>query len=92
MVIWKYELPWAFNQMISVSMPKYSKLLSAQEQNGKLVVWAVILDPGKPLESRRFFIAPTGETLPDECPFMNFFATVQVGALVFHVFDYRVDL
>lgn len=81
--IWKYEL--RITDVQSVDLPGGSTPLSVGEQNGRLVLWAVV-EP----EARRWpysiRIVGTGNPFPDanECYLIG---TVQMSnGLVWHVF------
>jgi hypothetical protein len=66
-------------------MPKGAHVLSIQEQNGQICIWASV-NPTAEHETRRFFIVGTGDYIPETIG--AFLATVQVGAYVWHVFEY----
>lgn len=80
--IWKYQLePVAYAQ--SVAMPKGARVLTAQRQGDWLCVWAEVA-PDAPLVDRFFRQQPTGTDLTIVGEYV---ATVQVSALVVHVYD-----
>ncbi len=81
-----YKYPVSFGEFTQ-RMPKGAKVLSVQEQNGGIQMWALV-DPPAPLEERRFILAGTGHLLPDDAE-QRFVGTLQQagGALVWHLFD-----
>jgi hypothetical protein len=82
--IFKYDLAVTGTQMIM--MPRHAKVLSVQDQNGRLCVWAKV-DPHAPADvRRRFVIVGTGHNLPIEMDSLTYLASVQQGAFVWHVF------
>jgi hypothetical protein len=80
--IWKFMISATINP--SVTMPKGAHVLSIQEQNGQICIWASVNPRAEP-EPRRFFVAGTGFDIPEAAG--AFLATVQVGAYVWHVFE-----
>lgn len=81
--IFKYWLPIA--DRVSVLMPRGAQVLSVQEQNGQLTVWALV-SAQQEFEPVRFRICGTG--LPAEDVGVGYFIdTVQMpNGLVWHVF------
>jgi hypothetical protein len=72
---------------IAISMPKGAEILSVQNQNGNIAIWALVIPSNEP-EQRCFEIYGTGH--PMHCDMgieRNFIGTVQIGGLVFHVFE-----
>lgn len=89
MVIWKYELEIESRQV--VMMPAGAEILSVQQQDDKLQMWAIV-EPEAAKERRRFEVVGTGNTMPDlssEGLARLHLATVQTcsGLLVWHVFE-----
>ena len=86
--IWKYEL--TPGRDTTLMMPRGARTLSAGVQGEALVIWAMV-DPQATPEQRSFRVFPTGVTITEDDwqhgP-SAFIATVQMGALVFHVFEY----
>lgn len=86
--IYKYLLPTA--EVFELSLPKASRFLSLQLQNGQPCMWFLV-DDAKPLFSRTFGICGTGNKFPDIGPaqLSEFLGTFQLngGSLVFHVFS-----
>jgi len=85
--IFKWELQLTDEQVLW--LPKGSKLLTVQMQNGRPKLWA-ICDPNAVLqEPRRIGIYGTGNPIPEDPGI--YIATFQMhnGDLVFHVFEGR---
>lgn len=80
MRIYKYELHPSIPE---VDLPEGAKVLSAGEQGGGIVVWALV-DPEAERVPRRISIYGTGHEVPADPG--TFVQTVFVGPLVFHVF------
>lgn len=61
-VIYKYELEITDSQILQMhGIPRF---LSVQEQNGKLVVWAII-DTNNGINGREILIVGTGNEIPN---------------------------
>lgn len=70
----------------SVSIPMGATLLDAQEQNGCLVLWALV-DPKEACGSYRTAVVLTGEMVDDtRLTGLLYFRTVQCGQFVLHLF------
>lgn len=91
--IWKFPIPRAPRDrprppalwgMCVIEMPRESRILTVQAQNGVPVVWAVV-DPAAPTVSRKLLSVATGQHSPGG-DYVNTFQ-MNSGALVFHVFD-----
>lgn len=69
-----------------VDMPKGSKVLSAQEQHGGVVLWAEV-DPKADLERVHFDVITTGTEM-SEIVDRTFIDTVQLqgGAFILHIY------
>lgn len=84
--IFKFELSnqRITNGIVTVDTPEDFIPLSAQDQNGHLVVWALV-DPVSRLSERSFVIAMTGERLTEKK--LQFIGTIQLdgGLFVLHV-------
>ena len=83
-VIWKYHLA---HHLASIPMPKGAEILTVQQQDNFLYLWAAV-DPHQELEPRRFMIHGTGVAgrgIQRE----NYIGTVQVhgGNYVWHIFE-----
>ena len=82
--IYKYTLKLQDEQ--DVSMPLGAVLLSIQEQHGNLTVWAHVDPSEKTMVDKRFRIYGTGHDIDWEDGRLHYAATVQSGAMVWHVF------
>jgi len=82
--IWKFPLP--LEDLVEVSMPKDSRILSLACQDGQICMWAKC-DPDAPKVTRKFVIAGTGHPLPFGLG--EFIGTVLMGPLVWHVFEFN---
>lgn len=80
--IWKFTLNSNMDQ--PVQMPGNSKILTAQMQDGKICLWATVT-PGVPIGQRLIKIYGTGWDM--DTTIHPYIATVQDGALVWHIFD-----
>ncbi len=81
-VIWKFFIR---KGMWNVPMPGGAVILSAGYSNG-LCVWARVV-PSAPVEARRIRAVYTGDDPLPVLPTTQFVGTVQIGDLVYHVFD-----
>ena len=81
--VWKFPLSIIDNQL--VKMPTGSRLLSVQLQQGEPMLWAIVEETAQSID-RHIKIIGTGHranhVLDDA-----FVGTIQIGSLVFHVFD-----
>lgn len=86
--IYKYNLEITDRQYIH--MPDKYKILSVQEQNGLLTMWAIV-DTNQPTSGAQIHIIGTGNPIdePDKLfEYWEFIDTVQSNnGLVWHVFD-----
>jgi hypothetical protein len=84
-IIYKYELEPGGST--TISLPFNSRVLTVQEQRGKLVMW-VLVDTSQGTGNRNFYTYPTGEPLLNCVEAMKWIATVQMSnGLVYHVFE-----
>jgi len=84
MTIWKYELMIMEDQ--TLVMPKGATILSVDNQNGGLCLWAMV-DPDEPYTDRRIEIIGTGAGI-DTTINRKFIGTVVlIGSFVWHVFE-----
>ncbi len=87
--IWKFELTGTDTV---VQMPEDAKVLSAQRQNTKICIWAMVDDQAKKV-ARNFVIQATGEWLEgpasDPDVKMVFIDTIQVAGFVWHIFEVK---
>lgn len=83
--IWKWELEITDRQVIS--MPRDANALTVQIQNGKPCLWALV-SPDCAKRDVPILIFGTGHPVQNDG---HYIGTVQVGALVFHVFAEQVS-
>lgn len=86
--VWKYQLS---QSEITLRMPKGAEILTAQIQRGAgLVLWALVEPEELALESRKFFVATTGELLQATAEWV-YVGTVQYdgGQYVVHIFEIK---
>jgi len=81
--IFKYELEITDEQ--AIELPMFSQILSVQMQGGKLQLWAIV-NPNAQKMPVYFRIVGTGHELKFDPEIFNWIATVQDGALVWHIF------
>lgn len=87
MVIWKYEL--CIKDTQQVEMPYMAEILSVDNQDGNLCLWA-IGDPAMGMASRTIEIIGTGNFFVDKLPIIRkFIGTVIIKPFVWHVFERR---
>lgn len=85
--IWKYTLKSQEYQLIE--MPHSARVISAEEQFGEIVVYAVIELPNTSIPwNREFVVLGTGHETEHDLNEYHFLNTVKLenGALMFHVF------
>ena len=85
MTIWKYELEITDEQ--TLVMPQGAKFLSAQNQNEKACLWAMV-EPSNAKEVRRLHLFGTGHPVPADAS-MEHLGTFPLkgGELIFHLFE-----
>ncbi len=85
MIIYKYPIPLVDD--FKIAMPLGAKILSFQEQQGQMMIWAAVC-PNSSLEDRIFKLVGTGEEI-DMGPVKKHIGTVQQlkGSLVWHLFE-----
>lgn len=84
-VIHKYELEVGIN---TFDLPSINKVLTAQMQNDKIVLWVLLDEKEKGSKPKDFIVVPTGQRMPSELMGSYvYISTVQnsVG-LVYHIF------
>lgn len=69
-VIWKFEIKGPCAQVIS--MPRGARVLSVQVQGIFPFMWAMV-DDEAPAEDRRFYVAATGEPIPERSRYLDTF-------------------
>ena len=82
-VIWKYNLQIVDGKQ-HIEMPKYADVLCVQAQYGEIVFWAQINTSTKETMVRNFVVVGTGHPYKHA---QNYIGTVQIGSLVWHVFE-----
>jgi hypothetical protein len=85
--IWKYGVP--DNGVIN--MPVGAEILQVREQFENVCLWALV-EPGAPLEQRRFIMFGTGHPIPTGALVYRGSAHLKGGALVLHVFELQKEL
>lgn len=70
------------NEMVTIIMPYGARILHAADQDGRLVVWAMV-DPPQVPQRRRLVLLGTGFDVPPKCDYVN---TFQSGEFVWHLF------
>lgn len=82
--IWKY--PLIVDNFQFIKLPKDSRILTVQQQQGTLCMWALV-DPEKEREEYTVWVIGTGHPMP-EVKYLHYIDTVQQmnGALVWHIF------
>lgn len=83
--IWKYTVI-AIGQEFAFDMPVGAQLLSAQAQDGRIQLWAVV-HKDQPLEKRWFIVLGTGWDIPFTGKTFTFISTTQIEGLVWHLFE-----
>jgi hypothetical protein len=81
--IWKFAVG-IIDAEQKIIMPKVSKFLTAQMQDGKPQVWAIV-DPETEFTEKIFRVYATGQSLPKEEG--NYIGTVQIWDTVWHIFE-----
>lgn len=82
--VWKATLKPANVQPVQV--PRGAEFLCAREQHEQICVW-FRCDPAQPMEARDIAIVGTGNGAPDADGRYLGTASLQGGALMFHVFE-----
>lgn len=87
--ILKYELSWDINVTKTVWVHKGAKVLTIQEQNGKLQMWCLCPRPNLEYnEPKTILVFGTGAE-QDENINMDYISTVQHNGLVYHFFELK---
>ncbi len=83
--VYKYPVP-KMRGVYSLLLPKNSEFKSCQLQGDELALWAVVDPDEQEAETRKIFVAFTGESFT--FPKVNFIGTVQTPAgIVLHIFE-----
>lgn len=80
--IWKFPLMVTQTPQV-VQMPKGARILYCGMQDGKICLWAEVIQSAE-LERRKFMVVGTGWELP---PDRNYIGTVQTPPFVWHVYE-----
>lgn len=81
--IHKFEVP-ATPGIHEIEVRGFQRWLDAGAQDGRLVIWAEVLDQFRDVRTHHVSVAWTGDEVPD--PDSTHFRTVQVGLLVHHIY------
>jgi hypothetical protein len=82
LTIWNFEIARGYNEL---NIPHGAQALTVQMQGGRMQLW-MLVDPNQPMiERRAFSVYGTGHAVPNTPG--RYVATIQIDALVFHVFD-----
>ena len=84
--IWKYTLE-VFNNELEI--PEGSEILDVQMQGDHPCLWALV-DPQKTREKRIFHLIGTGHPIFSSS--LSYIATVQIGHLVWHIFEESIGI
>jgi len=85
--IWKYRV--RASDTFTHKIPLGARFLSVQTQKGDPQMWFTV-ETNNQLEERRFFVAGTGQEIPQDLFIVSdYLGTFQLsdGALVFHLFE-----
>jgi hypothetical protein len=83
--IWKFPLRITDAQVIK--LPKSSRILCVQEQNGYPCIWALVY-PHMEMEGKTIEIVGTGHPIPQGGDTQrSYLGTVQINGLVWHIFE-----
>ena len=83
--VYKYTLS---PDITSVTMPLNSVVLSTAFQGENLQLWALVDDKVDETVKRTFYVAPTGESIPQHFKDIRFIGTAFYSdVFVFHVFE-----
>lgn len=81
--VWK----WTLKPDSTLEVPEGTTFLSVGKQMGQIVAWGLV-DPSKPLASRRIKAYGTGHAVPDDPgKFIGTVTDVEGIGLVFHFFE-----
>lgn len=82
--IWKFEADMTDEFLIQ--MPVNAKIISAQNQSGKICIWAIV-NPENLRENRMFRVYGTGNPFNGDNVNLEFIATIQDRIFVWHLFE-----
>lgn len=81
-----YKYPIHITDAQSIVLPVGAQILCVQVQRGHPWVWALV-DDKAPVKPREIRVYGTGHMLPASTDDHRYIGTVQLGDLVFHVFE-----
>lgn len=82
--ILKYEIP-PFVGVHYLHLPFRSVIISAKEQHGKVVIYAIV-DTAEGMENRAVYAVGTGQPIPKGANDFIDTVTLQSGMLMLHIF------
>lgn len=82
--IFKYKIEVEHEQVIKI--PKGSKLVDIQVQNGEIKMWAVVDEAVKEVDGMRIMIAGTGRPIHFDLEVYEHLKTVQIENYVWHIY------
>lgn len=82
-IIYKYEIP--LGDKPKLHLPKGGRVLSIQNQNDKICIWAIIDPSQKIIHEYELLIVGTGHQLPDLTQY-TYLSSIQQGSFVWHLF------
>lgn len=83
--IFKYPLEVISDDQ-HINMPTDAEILDIQNQDGSIVLWALVNPEPALYDCRRFRIFATGQEIPFNLN-LKYIGTVQTDSLVWHVFE-----
>lgn len=82
--IYKYQFLIA--DTVHIEMPEKAKVLSVDTQNNTPFLWAMV-NTEWVKETRKFYVAGTGNVLTELWLFKSHLATIQLNGYVWHIFE-----
>ena len=79
-----YKYPLEVVPVQKVELPLRSDIIAAQNQDNELYIWAIV-NPSNPPSIKEIHIVGTGFEFDDQP--LIYIDTVQIGRLVWHVFE-----
>ncbi|MCK4500422.1 hypothetical protein KAU11_07985 [Candidatus Babeliales bacterium] len=86
--VWKYTVPML--DVFSLDLPQGAKILTIQEQHGNPQIWVLVNYPVDLLETRKFRLVGTGQTIEVDNG-LEYIGTFQSigGDFIGHLFEMR---
>lgn len=81
--IYKFQIELTEYQLLA--MPKDAEIISAQSQDGRICLWAIVDTEQDEIVYRHILLVGTGHRVLDNAK--KFIGTVQQGAFVWHLFE-----